>query len=227
MDGQMANLSNLTRAEQVLHRLRQAGGSWVDGPDLANEEVGGSEGLKRLRELREAGHDIRKRQHPDPDRDIYQYRLVPPQEAMYTVDPSVEIEEHQRVEIAIEPTTVAIPPPAYEPAEKYDYRRTKSKTNDYRLGKTADGKYAVVYDGPDEPLPVPDEQVDMGVPIAPQLKFTKMPTHLELGSQVICPRCKGRRKHNKATDRYAEKTHDPYHPTQDCMRCDGFGVIPA
>jgi hypothetical protein len=72
----MANRSSMTRAEQVLARLRDADGEWVDGPELANERVGGSEGLKRLRELRDEGHPIETRKHPDPDRDIWQYRLV-------------------------------------------------------------------------------------------------------------------------------------------------------
>lgn len=70
------NLSNETRKEQVLRKLRQAQG-WVDGTDLANAEVGGSEGLKRLRELRLEGYNIEMRRHPDPAREIWQYRLVP------------------------------------------------------------------------------------------------------------------------------------------------------
>jgi len=73
----MANYSDLTRKEQVLARLASANGGWVDGSELATEEVGGSEGLKRLRELRSEGHEIKMRQHPDADRDIWQYRLVP------------------------------------------------------------------------------------------------------------------------------------------------------
>jgi hypothetical protein len=69
----------MTRQEQVLARLTQANGEWVDGTELANERVGGSEGLKRLRELRQAGAPIEERAHPDPDRSIWQYRLVTPQ----------------------------------------------------------------------------------------------------------------------------------------------------
>jgi hypothetical protein len=72
----VANHSDLTRKEQVLHRL--AGGDWVDGPELANEQVGGSEGLRRLRELRTEGAVIEERKHPDSGRDIFQYRLVAP-----------------------------------------------------------------------------------------------------------------------------------------------------
>lgn len=79
----MANLSDLTRKDQVLAKLREAldapllnPGGWVDGPDLANEEVGGSEGLRRLRELKSDGYLIQERAHPDPSRAIHQYRLV-------------------------------------------------------------------------------------------------------------------------------------------------------
>lgn len=75
--GPVANLSELTRKEQVLAHLFEHRNQWVDGPDLATEAVGGSEGLRRLRELRLSGdHDIRERRHPDPDRDIWQYMLV-------------------------------------------------------------------------------------------------------------------------------------------------------
>ena len=66
----------MTREEQVLYVLETYVGRWVDGPLLANEKVGGSEGLKRLRELKQKGHLIQKRKHPDPRRAIYQYRLV-------------------------------------------------------------------------------------------------------------------------------------------------------
>src|SRR5665811_121867 len=73
----MANLSALTRKEQVLETLIAHRGEWVDGPELANEAVGGSEGLKRLRELRDDdGHLIEARRHPDPERSIWQYRIL-------------------------------------------------------------------------------------------------------------------------------------------------------
>jgi hypothetical protein len=74
----MTNLSNLTRKELVLQYLLARKNDWVDGPELANEEVGGSEGLKRLRELRAEGLPIQTRRHPDPARDIWQYRYVVP-----------------------------------------------------------------------------------------------------------------------------------------------------
>jgi hypothetical protein len=66
----------MTRKEQVLERLQRAGARWVDGPDLATEECGGSEGHRRLRELRAEGYPIQERRHPDVRRDIWQYRLL-------------------------------------------------------------------------------------------------------------------------------------------------------
>jgi len=50
---------------------------WIDGPDLANERVGGAEGHRRIRELRANGYPIERRPHPDQQRrrGIYQYRL--------------------------------------------------------------------------------------------------------------------------------------------------------
>lgn len=72
----MTNYSDLSRKEQVLERLRRAGGEWVDGSELATAEVGGSEGLRRLRELRAEGVAIEQRAHPDKGRDVSQYRLA-------------------------------------------------------------------------------------------------------------------------------------------------------
>lgn len=48
---------------------------WVNGPELATEEIGGSEGLRRVRELADEGYKIETRRHPDPARDIWQYRI--------------------------------------------------------------------------------------------------------------------------------------------------------
>lgn len=72
----MANLSDQTRKDQVLSYLADRIGEWVDGPEISNKEVGGSEGLKRFRELRAEGHLVQTRRHPDPARDIFQYRIV-------------------------------------------------------------------------------------------------------------------------------------------------------
>lgn len=73
----MKRQSRPNRKMQVLEYLRIREGLWVDGPELANVEVGGSEGLKRLRELRADGWQIEERRHPNPDRDSWQYRLLP------------------------------------------------------------------------------------------------------------------------------------------------------
>lgn len=78
----MANLSDKTRKEQVLAHLQARKDQWVDGPEIQNEQVGGSEGHRRLRELRMDGHRIETRKHPDPERDIWQYRYVDTPEVM-------------------------------------------------------------------------------------------------------------------------------------------------
>lgn len=72
------NLGNRTRKQQILDLLVNERGEWVDGSRLATEEVGGSEGLRRLRELVAEGYPIRSRRHPDARRDIWQYRYVMP-----------------------------------------------------------------------------------------------------------------------------------------------------
>jgi hypothetical protein len=67
----------MTRKDEVLAYLTDHIGQWVDGSDLANEKVGGSEGLRRLRELQEEGHRVSTRKHPDQSRDVWQYMLGP------------------------------------------------------------------------------------------------------------------------------------------------------
>lgn len=59
----------------MLARLRRGG--WVNGVEMATEECGGSEGLRRLRELREERHGshlilVRK----VPGSNTREYRLV-------------------------------------------------------------------------------------------------------------------------------------------------------
>ena len=72
----MTNPDSATRRAAVLAKLRAAEGRWVDGPELTTPEVGGSEGLRRLRELRDDyGHPIDHRRHPDKNRTGWQYRL--------------------------------------------------------------------------------------------------------------------------------------------------------
>jgi hypothetical protein len=60
-----------TRRANVLDRLKAQ--EWVSGPDLCHPDVGGSEGLRRLRELRAAGYAIEKRKRMESD--AYEYRL--------------------------------------------------------------------------------------------------------------------------------------------------------
>jgi hypothetical protein len=48
---------------------------WVDGPMICHPAIGGSEGLRRLRELRADGYMIEMRRHPDRKRTTRQYRL--------------------------------------------------------------------------------------------------------------------------------------------------------
>lgn len=93
----MANQSELTRKDQVLARLRLEidntfTGGWVDGTDLANEEVGGSEGLRRVRDLKSDGYLIQERAHPDPRRAIHQYRIVQQSVATGGVTDNVNME---------------------------------------------------------------------------------------------------------------------------------------
>jgi hypothetical protein len=87
----VANLSDQTRKEQVHEYLKARSGQWVDGTELANGEVGGSEGLKRVRELRAdlaaSGVSIIMRRHPDPARDIFQYQLIEPPPPEKAVSP--------------------------------------------------------------------------------------------------------------------------------------------
>lgn len=63
-----------TRRWKVLMRLREARGCWVPGSDIAAPDVGGSEGLRRLRELRVGGWPIERRPAPSSST-AWEYRL--------------------------------------------------------------------------------------------------------------------------------------------------------
>lgn len=69
-------MTRQTRRELVLARLLAADGRWVDGTEIASAHVGGSEGIRRLRELRAEGRLIEERRHPDPRLTRWQYRLL-------------------------------------------------------------------------------------------------------------------------------------------------------
>ena len=70
------NNNKMTRKDLVLKLLMENLNTWIEGPSIASPEVGGSEGLKRVRELRDEGHHIETKKHPDKNRDIWLYRLV-------------------------------------------------------------------------------------------------------------------------------------------------------
>lgn len=66
-----------TRKAMVLAYLLARPGEWVRGAELANQEVGGSEGLRRARELRTThGYNVERK--PDPESQTsWLYRLSP------------------------------------------------------------------------------------------------------------------------------------------------------
>lgn len=49
---------------------------WVNGHLLCAPHLGGSEGLRRIRELRSLGYPIEKRRKPVPGSAEYQYRIA-------------------------------------------------------------------------------------------------------------------------------------------------------
>ena len=65
------------RKSEVLRALQHAEHDRVGGPALACQSCGGSEGLRRLRELRELGYIIEKKK-VHPSHNYYSYRLVSP-----------------------------------------------------------------------------------------------------------------------------------------------------
>lgn len=65
---------NPTRMERVVLYLGDRSHRWVPGYELTTPEIGGSEGLRRVREARQAGWDIDAR--PMADSDAWEYRLV-------------------------------------------------------------------------------------------------------------------------------------------------------
>lgn len=177
--------------------LRRNANSWVDGPDLANERVGGSEGLKRLRELRADGHRIQQRRHPNPDRDIWQYRLV-----------------------------VDSPPPlrSADRPTLDDGQPDHSERLSTAVKRNPDGSFEYV---PAEPTIEPRNRgagPDEGV--MPDFKFTKPPARVDFGAVAVCPRCHARtRKHVfKNTNEMRHK--DPYRPKSYCQGCNGWGIVP-
>lgn len=64
-----------TREAEVLACLRRAKGAWVPGHMLCTAEVGGSEGLRRIRSLREKGWPIENQEPPNGE-GTDEYRLI-------------------------------------------------------------------------------------------------------------------------------------------------------
>ena len=207
----MANLSELTRKQQVLAHLQSRLGQWVDGPDLATEEVGGSEGLRRLRELRLSGdHDIRERRHPDPDRDIWQYMLVEP------------------IGYLVNDTNPQVRVPVLDLSEAFDDAKPPYPDHDTEVARRAEEAAALLDPQPADPKPspwpadhdqprigsavrrkedgtfeyVPPQRALIGEqltipddpPQPPTFKFDRLPKKIDWGSVAICPRC-----HSKTT----------------------------
>lgn len=69
-----------TAKYRVLRALRNAQahnvGGWTSGPELCRPEIGGSEGLRRLRELRAEGVNIEVRKAPYKGLSTRHYRIV-------------------------------------------------------------------------------------------------------------------------------------------------------
>jgi hypothetical protein len=251
----MANFSDLTRKEQVHARLKAQGG-WVDGSDLATEECGGSEGLRRLRELVEDdGLNVRKRRHPDPARDIWQYRLVPPSLDIPIDDEPERPPDRYDVVAASEgrdpwiPAPESAEPPVYPKPEPVPQTRMSSAVH-----RKEDGTFEYV--PPQRPieqmkaLPEPKEE--------PGEQFSSLPAKIDFGEVAVCPRCKAKTTRGPAKKREvdpetaAKREHQqrrkkmnaaiaptmvddagtPLHRDPvikkfvPCLRCGGYGIVP-
>lgn len=219
----MANYSEHTRKDQVYNYLRVRLHAWVDGPELANEQVGGSEGLKRLRELRkeltDSRYDIEMRSHPDPARDIFQYRLVErPVEAPAYTEPAPALPDRAEVADVSPPSARAIAP-----------ARRSTSPRGHLVYDHDTATYIAVVDGEPEAIAQPS----MGVPTDDGLKYNVMPAKLDFGRSRPCPKCHGIHRTMKGKDgrvikgQYEPLTRNPHKPTENCPRCNGFGLIPA
>ena len=225
--------SGLTRKELVLQLLLQHKGEWVDGTRIASAEVGGSEGLKRLRELRQDGHDIRMRKHPDARRDIYQYRLVT--QMIVSSAPSNPI-----YDAMVRPNS----PEAWTPADagrNFPLRKNDDGSIEivWEVCEECGGRYAVRADhlvGEEHKRWQTVHQTIEGqvaIPETPQppiYKYREQPVGVKFGDAVVCPRCRGIRRPEKmlkAGLRPADTMcMDPKDHSIYCQRCDGWGIVP-
>ena len=232
----MANYSDLTRKEQVLAYLRDYRNQWIDGPSLATEAVGGSEGLRRLRELRLSGdYDIRERRHPDPHRDIWQYMLV---EAAGPTDRTHGDSAHsdpalspRRVpaplvldlDLDLDDTKPTYPDHATERARREEEAAAATRLDldpepapsawpaDHGQTRISDALKrkedgTFEYVPPQRPL-VEQLETPPDPPQPPASKFDSLPKQLRWGEMAVCPRCKMKTTRGRKT-----KPKDPEDP---------------
>jgi hypothetical protein len=69
------NSSKKTRKQLVLEVFQKNLNVWIDGSVLMQPDCGGGRFGARIEELRKDGHIVEARPHPDPKRDIWQYRI--------------------------------------------------------------------------------------------------------------------------------------------------------
>ena len=69
------NRSKKTRKQLVLEVFQKNLNVWIDGSVLMQPDCGGGRFGARIEELRKDGHAVEARPHPDPKRDIWQYRI--------------------------------------------------------------------------------------------------------------------------------------------------------
>lgn len=229
-------MTPMTRKELVLRLLRENEGQWVDGPRIASAEVGGSEGLKRLRELRQDGYDIRMRKHPDPRRDIFQYKLMPSSENPTRGDFQ-------------SPGTRTPPPASSTPGmagRVFPLKRNDdgSIEIEWKVCDECGGRYAIEQDHLRGEEHVRWQQlhqtiewhveIEQAPPPPAALFYTEDPKGVAFGEAVICPRCKGvrrpkRRRLVKGAYKWYEADDfcmDPRDHTKVCARCNGWGIVP-
>lgn len=231
-----------TRKDLVLRFLERAD-RWVDGPELANEKVGGSEGLKRVRELRAEGHRIITRPHPDRSRDVFQYKLIKPEsiapvirERLFAAAqmPSKPAEEPPAPETSPEPPRPSVSPGVA--GREFIMRRTEDGTfeltrevcvecggpyDDDLEHRTTDARHLRFLEFEQKRTA---GQTDVGVPEQPApYRFIEMPEKIEMGKVIPCPRCGGKRRIGRSyfsrkkgvvvVTESEDFTRDPFRPT--------------
>jgi len=232
-----------TRKDLVLRFLQTHGGEWINGTDIANEKVGGSEGLKRVRELRAEGHRIITRPHPDRQFDQFQYKLIKPESIAPVIQERLDQIAAQNGGVVPvqwhhdEPLPI---PPAQSPgmAGRPFPLRMNKETGLVELTREVCVECGGMYDDDLEHrttdanhlLWMKQEekrtqgQTTIGLPEQPPpYKFTRMPDRLDMDTMAVCPRCRGfRRRGRKYFSRkkgdFVETpsedfTRDPFKPT--------------